>query len=52
MSVTGGKEHGVPIVISVVHPNTPASEAGNIYVGDAILSVNAVSYTHPDAADE
>ncbi|KAF2355096.1 PDZ domain [Trinorchestia longiramus] len=40
MSVTGGREHGVPIVVSVVHPNTPASDCRSLYVGDAILAVN------------
>ncbi|XP_066939294.1 Golgi-associated PDZ and coiled-coil motif-containing protein-like [Macrobrachium rosenbergii] len=43
MSVTGGKEHGVPVLISVIHPDTPASRSGQLYVGDAILSVNGAS---------
>ncbi|KAK8728722.1 hypothetical protein OTU49_009111, partial [Cherax quadricarinatus] len=43
MSITGGREHGVPILISVIHPDTPASRSGQLYVGDAILSVNSIS---------
>uniref|UniRef100_A0A915PUA9 Golgi-associated PDZ and coiled-coil motif-containing protein n=1 Tax=Setaria digitata TaxID=48799 RepID=A0A915PUA9_9BILA len=38
----GGKEHGVPILISEIHPNQPAERCGNLFVGDAILSVNGV----------
>ncbi|KAK8381337.1 hypothetical protein O3P69_018432 [Scylla paramamosain] len=52
MSITGGREHGVPVLISVIHPDTPASRAGHLYVGDAILSVNEISLkevSHSDA---
>ncbi|MCP9261167.1 Golgi-associated PDZ and coiled-coil motif-containing protein [Dirofilaria immitis] len=38
----GGKEHGVPILISEIHPNQAAERCGNLYVGDAILSVNGI----------
>lgn len=40
ISITGGKEHGVPILISEIHPGQPAERAGSLFVGDAILSVN------------
>ncbi|XP_052832476.1 Golgi-associated PDZ and coiled-coil motif-containing protein, partial [Octopus bimaculoides] len=40
MSITGGKEHGVPILISEIHPGQPAERCEGLYVGDAILSVN------------
>ena len=40
ISITGGKEHGIPIIISEVHPGSPAQKSGCLYVGDAILSVN------------
>ena len=36
----GGREHGVPILVSVIHPDTPASRSNQLFVGDAILSVN------------
>ncbi|CAG2173000.1 unnamed protein product [Oppiella nova] len=53
LSITGGKEHGVPIIISQIHPNTPAARTGALYVGDAILSVNSIDLRdakHADAA--
>lgn len=42
ISITGGKEHGVPILISEIHPDMPAWRSGALFVGDAILSVNGV----------
>ncbi|XP_054164122.1 Golgi-associated PDZ and coiled-coil motif-containing protein-like [Oppia nitens] len=42
LSITGGKEHGVPIIISQIHPDTPAARSGALYIGDAILSVNSI----------
>ncbi|VDM98104.1 unnamed protein product [Thelazia callipaeda] len=42
ISITGGKEHGVPILISEIHPNQPAERCGNLFVGDAVLSVNGI----------
>ena len=38
----GGKEHGVPILISEIHPNQPAHRCQQLYIGDAILSVNGI----------
>uniref|UniRef100_A0A0K0DXT3 PDZ domain-containing protein n=1 Tax=Strongyloides stercoralis TaxID=6248 RepID=A0A0K0DXT3_STRER len=40
MSITGGKEHGVPIIVSEIHPGQPAEKCGEIFVGDALLSCN------------
>ncbi|GJQ67391.1 hypothetical protein Trydic_g8270 [Trypoxylus dichotomus] len=40
ISITGGREHGVPILISELEPNGPAALSGQLYIGDAILSVN------------
>ncbi|XP_071521408.1 Golgi-associated PDZ and coiled-coil motif-containing protein-like [Panulirus ornatus] len=51
MSITGGREHGVPILISVINPDTPASRAGHLYVGDAILSVNDISLKEVNHAE-
>lgn len=53
ISITGGKEHGIPIIVSEVHPGSAAQKAGCLYVGDAILSVNGTDLRdlkHNDAA--
>lgn len=42
ISITGGREHGVPILISDIHDNGPASRSGKLFVGDAILAVNGI----------
>ncbi|XP_041352501.1 Golgi-associated PDZ and coiled-coil motif-containing protein-like [Gigantopelta aegis] len=42
MSITGGKEHGVPILISEIHAGQPAERCQGLFVGDAILSVNNI----------
>jgi hypothetical protein len=42
LSITGGKEHGVPILISEIDANGPADRTMSLYVGDAILEVNDV----------
>lgn len=42
MSITGGKEHGVPILISEIHEGQPADRCKTLFVGDAILSVNGL----------
>ncbi|CAK5054085.1 unnamed protein product [Meloidogyne enterolobii] len=43
ISITGGKEHGVPIIISELHSGQAAESSGNLFVGDALLSVNGKS---------
>lgn len=40
LSITGGKEHGLPILISEIHPNGLTWRCGQLYVGDSILSAN------------
>ena len=53
ISITGGKEHGIPIIISEIHPGSAAKKAACLYVGDAILSVNGTDLKdlkHNDAA--
>ena len=42
ISITGGKEHGVPILISEIHTDGPAHRSQQLYVGDAILEANDV----------
>lgn len=42
MSITGGKEHGVPILISEIHEGQPAERCKALFIGDAILSVNNI----------
>ncbi|KAI3364014.1 hypothetical protein L3Q82_010779 [Scortum barcoo] len=43
ISITGGKEHGVPILISEIHPSQPADRCRDLHVGDAILAVNGIN---------
>ena len=52
ISITGGQEHGVPILISDVHENGPAARSGELFVGDAILNANNIDLRdvmHADA---
>ncbi|CAL1535299.1 unnamed protein product [Lymnaea stagnalis] len=51
MSITGGKEHGVPILISEIHEDQPAHRCGQLYVGDAILSVNDIDLRNSKHAE-
>ena len=53
IKITGGKEHGIPILISEIRAGSAASRCGQLYVGDAILGVNDISlnqHTHSEAA--
>ncbi|CAH2266926.1 jg8831 [Pararge aegeria aegeria] len=45
ISVTGGREHGVPILISELEAGGPAALTGALYVGDAILAINDLDLT-------
>jgi C-terminal processing protease CtpA/Prc len=36
----------MPILISKIFPNMPADQTGQLYVGDAILSVNGKDLQH------
>jgi hypothetical protein len=52
ISITGGSEHGLPILISEIHENGPAHRSGELYVGDAILVANShdlKDVTHSEA---
>ena len=52
MAILGGKEHGLPIIISEVFPDSSVSRSGKISAGDVILAVNGDSFhdfSHNDA---
>jgi hypothetical protein len=52
ISITGGSEHGLPILVSEIHANGPAARSGALYVGDAILAANGhdlKDITHSEA---
>ncbi|KAJ8916231.1 hypothetical protein NQ315_016370 [Exocentrus adspersus] len=54
ISITGGREHGVPILISELEANGPASLSEQLYIGDAILFVNEIDLRnacHREAVD-
>uniref|UniRef100_H2YVJ7 PDZ domain-containing protein n=1 Tax=Ciona savignyi TaxID=51511 RepID=H2YVJ7_CIOSA len=46
ISITGGREHGVPILVSEIHEGAVVDRTGGLYVGDAILSVNGIDLRH------
>lgn len=52
ISIKGGKENKMPILISKIFPGMAADKTGKLYVGDAILSVNSEDLrdaTHDEA---
>ncbi|XP_029202911.2 Golgi-associated PDZ and coiled-coil motif-containing protein-like [Acropora millepora] len=51
ISITGGKEHGVPIIVSEIHEGLPVDRAGGLYVGDAILAVNGIDLQEAKHSD-
>nr|CAB3250333.1 golgi-associated PDZ and coiled-coil motif-containing protein [Phallusia mammillata] len=51
ISITGGREHGVPILISEIHEGAVTDRTGGLYVGDAILSVNNQDLRHAKHQD-
>lgn len=54
ISITGGLEHGVPILVSEIHEDGPAARSGEMYVGDAILAVNDIDLkeaSHTEAVE-
>ena len=40
LSVKGGIEHGLPILVSRIFKDQAADKTGQIYVGDALLKVS------------
>uniref|UniRef100_UPI00358F004D beta-1-syntrophin-like isoform X1 n=1 Tax=Myxine glutinosa TaxID=7769 RepID=UPI00358F004D len=52
ISIKGGRENKMPVLISRIFPGLAAERSGGLYVGDAILAVNDVDLreaTHDDA---
>jgi golgi-associated PDZ and coiled-coil motif-containing protein len=41
LSITGGNEHGVPIIISEIHEGGVAARNGQLFIGDAIVKVES-----------
>lgn len=39
LSIKGGAEHKLPILISRIYPGQAADQSGNLFVGDAIIKV-------------
>ncbi|XP_052500532.1 gamma-2-syntrophin [Budorcas taxicolor] len=51
LSIKGGVEHGVPVVISKIFRDLAADQTGMLFVGDALLQVNGInveSATHEE----
>lgn len=44
MAILGGSEHGLPIMISEVFPDTAVGRCRKICAGDVILGVNGDSF--------
>ncbi|XP_063952910.1 gamma-2-syntrophin-like isoform X1 [Lytechinus pictus] len=52
LSIKGGAEHNIPILVSRIFKDQAADQTGELYVGDAILKVNGLSIeraTHDEA---
>ncbi|XP_053829283.1 gamma-2-syntrophin [Vidua macroura] len=51
LSIKGGAEHKVPVVISKIFKNQAAEQTGMLFIGDAIIQVNGInveSATHEE----
>ncbi|XP_066241865.1 gamma-2-syntrophin isoform X1 [Saccopteryx leptura] len=42
LSIKGGAEHGVPVVISKIFKDHAADQTGMLFIGDAVLQVNGI----------
>lgn len=47
LSIKGGAEHKLPILISRIYPDQAAEQCGNLFVGDAIIKVIMYLYLTP-----
>ncbi|XP_037862402.2 gamma-2-syntrophin isoform X1 [Chlorocebus sabaeus] len=43
LSIKGGSEHNVPVVISKIFKDQAADQTGMLFVGDAVLQVNSIN---------
>lgn len=46
LSIKGGAEHNVPVVISKIFKDQVADQTGMLFVGDAVLQVNGINVEH------
>ncbi|XP_078145690.1 gamma-2-syntrophin [Centroberyx gerrardi] len=46
LSIKGGAEHKVPVVISKIFKDQVADQTGTLFVGDAMLQVNGINVEH------
>ncbi|KAM6459486.1 gamma-2-syntrophin isoform 6-T9 [Liasis olivaceus] len=53
LSIKGGAEHKVPVVISKIFKDQAADQSGMLFIGDAVIQVNGISVegaTHEEVA--
>ncbi|XP_078584524.1 gamma-2-syntrophin-like isoform X1 [Branchiostoma floridae x Branchiostoma japonicum] len=46
LSIKGGAEHNIPVLISRIFKDQAADQTGQLFVGDAIIKVNGVNVEH------
>ncbi|XP_071811063.1 gamma-2-syntrophin-like isoform X3 [Apostichopus japonicus] len=46
LSIKGGAEHNIPVLVSRIFKDQAADQTGQLFVGDAILKVNGMSIEH------
>ncbi|XP_077476632.1 gamma-2-syntrophin isoform X1 [Stigmatopora argus] len=46
LSIKGGAEHNVPVVISKIFKDQVVDQRGKLFVGDAVLQVNGINVEH------
>ncbi|XP_055980829.1 gamma-2-syntrophin isoform X1 [Sorex fumeus] len=46
LSIKGGAEHGVPVVLSKIFKDHAADQSGMLFIGDAVLQVNGINVEH------
>ncbi|XP_049758557.1 gamma-2-syntrophin isoform X5 [Elephas maximus indicus] len=46
LSIKGGAEHKVPVVISKIFKDQAADQTGMLFIGDAVIQVNGINVEH------